>query len=162
MKSRLDWPKFNAKAGNTVRMIEFLLHISREDTQHARVRKMTIWAAVEILHALKSWAKCGMFLSSRQARRIEFLRSTFFNGYTKLSTEAAQSGHARYGMVPKFHYLDHILRDAATVRLNPVTHWTFAEEDMMGKMAKMAVKSHALTLPRSTLQRWILQFFGDR
>ena len=83
-----------------------------------------------------------------------------FDGYNKLSKEAAMRRAPLYKFIPKHHVLFHIYLDMLRTRRNAARPWTFSDEENMMNMSSIACAVHASSIHNRTLQRWLLQFCG--
>eukprot|EP00969_Alexandrium_andersonii_P064527 2842061-Alexandrium_andersonii.AAC.1 len=57
--------------------------------------------------------------------------------------------------------MDHTLRSAVDSGFNPSNSWTFAEEDIIGRIARVAGQAHKKTLSSRTLERWLLFYMNE-
>lgn len=60
---------------------------------------------------------------------------------------------ALWHIVPKFHLWEHIA-DTVAPQLNPGYATCYADEDIVGRMAKLAKRSHRAAVARTLLGRW--------
>ena len=63
--------------------------------------------------------------------------------------------------MPKHHYYDHCIRRAIDIRLNPLYHWAFMDEDLMGKIKLIAQQCSGVTRESRVLQRFLIGVFED-
>ena len=72
-----------------------------------------------------------MWLSQWQRRALLEPRDAFFGLYVNLSLQAAEFERLLYGMIPKHHMQDHLVRICCETGLNPCSFWCFQDEDAM-------------------------------
>ncbi len=89
----------------------------------------------------------GMILSDSQFRSLEQASSIFLLEYSYLAREALAANRLQYSVVPKFHYLCHIVQAAKF--LNPRWTWCYGGEDLVGSISALA---HSCTSGTSALQ----------
>ncbi|CAE7812100.1 unnamed protein product [Symbiodinium sp. CCMP2592] len=90
--------------------------------------------------------------------------STRFNGLVQLHLRTWQRlalkfealGIALCKIRPKHHYLQHIGLYVASTRVNVRIHQNFNSESYMGKMKKIAVKCHSVSMMLRVQQRYVL------
>ena len=96
-------------------------------------------------------------MSDADSERLEQARYVSLTAYKALCGESLRLGRNYYPMKPKCHIFDHAMRDAFRHRLSPTSHWCFADEDFIGRVKKMAMKTHLKSLALRVLQRWLLR-----
>ena len=77
--------------------------------------------------------------------------------YQGMASIALADGKALYPLKPKMHCLDHLADDVVIERLNPRRYWNFGSEDFIGKIKRIARKSHPSTMARTVTQRYLLK-----
>ena len=78
----------------------------------------------------------GLFLSSDEWRTLDTSATRFLLEYSFLSNEAVAAGKLRFSVVPKFHYLCHIVQQSKY--LNPKFTWCYGGEDLVGAASALA------------------------
>ena len=127
------------------------------DIDYYSERAGMLWGLTSLL---KIWRESPMFLSPARRRACLEPRDVFFGLYTKLSTLASEFERPLYGMIPKHHMLDHLVRHCCETGLNPCSYWCFQDEDAMRLCMGIAEHSKQGTVDRFSLNRWCLQFFS--
>ena len=105
--------------------------------------------------------KAGRWMSDSDLQELRSARDAMLGLNLRLSRLAWQRGKALYPMKPKHHMLSHAEKAAQETKLNPGSHWAFAEEDNMGLITRICAACHNDTMHTRALQRWCLQFFWD-
>ena len=86
----------------------------------------------------------GAFVSSQAALMASRLRHRFLRSYGKLAELCVQENRLLFNIVPKMHYLRHMVHDLkvrADKRLfvhNPIRDATFEDEDFIGDMCRLS------------------------
>ena len=159
--NRLHWPEFKAKAKNSAMITKFLLHLHVSCTltaPDARFRKALLLGLDQFYDVCTNQK---IWLDDQDVARIRTCRELILFNYNKLSAGAAAAGVALFGMKPKYHALDHIMRTAMDSKLNPGAVWEFGSEDLGGRVGKVAAATHPSSMSRRTLERWMLAFFSE-
>ena len=63
---------------------------------------------------------------------------------------------SRWNIIPKFHYFHHCIRFMWETKMNMMKATCFLDEDFMGKVKKLASKTHRTTVSLRTLQRYLV------
>ncbi|CAL1128802.1 unnamed protein product [Cladocopium goreaui] len=79
--------------------------------------------------------------------------------YASLSSMNLEKGRVNYKVRPKWHAWCHMVFEFATSDENCRNHKTLAEEDMLGKITKIASATHGATVAKRFFQRFSL-FLG--
>ena len=58
------------------------------------------------------------------------------------------------------HTMFEINRDAQSSHRNPLTFWSFKEEECMGKLGVIGAAVHATNVATRSLERWCAQLFN--
>ena len=122
-----------------------------------KLRACVVWGLVEFFRILRA---AGDWLSDREVAQLQKVKPFIFDGYNKLSKEAARRGAPLYKFIPKHHVFFHIYRDMLRTRRNAARLWTFSDEENMMNMSSIVCAVHASSVGNRTLQRWLLQFCG--
>ncbi|CAE7863872.1 unnamed protein product, partial [Symbiodinium necroappetens] len=86
-------------------------------------------------------------LSPENVLKLQQANYLYHSALNSLATEAIDNGRLLWKLRPKFHKLDHIAYDQAA-RINPIVLSCYMDEDAVGKIKRMAMKSHPLQLGR--------------
>jgi hypothetical protein len=103
----------------------------------------------------------GLWLSPEDAYEASSMGRSFLLCYQYMAAMMLARRECFYVLKPKFHALDHMLTMIATTYENPRFHAVWMEEDLAGKVARIAKKTHPLTVEVDTLFRYDT-FFLDR
>ena len=147
-------PTFKGKAHNTVIVAYWVTgdrcdHLSRRalagrfvlhDRRHHVVGLWGYCEMMSIFHRNPQW------LDDSQLSALADARTAALHCNAMLSSAALEAGRAIWPMKPKHHLLDHMVREALASRQNPCWCWTFCDEDFIGCIHRLAVKSHRTTL----------------
>ena len=97
-----------------------------------------------------------MFFSDAESQDIKQDCDDFLQHYTALAAHAEAENTLCFHVVPKFHFMHHILHDSV---LNPRLFWSYGGEDFVGaiaKIARMCTKNNSrIQLPRVVIERWL-------
>ena len=77
--------------------------------------------------------------------------------YLQLSCSALAEGKRLFMWRPKFHYFEHMLDNITTERLHPRLFWNYGEEDVIGAAIGVACRTHRLTAPERTCDRYYIR-----
>lgn len=80
--------------------------------------------------------EAGIFLTDEQFGTLRGASLRFLRCYTWLANHAAAEDRCMYSVVPKFHYMVHLVESAKIV--NPRFVWCYGGEDMVGRIARLA------------------------
>ena len=103
----------------------------------------------------------GPWCSPEEAAKLERARLAGLQGYNVLSQSCKDRGIYRYEIRPKFHKLDELLRLAVSSRRNFMAQWTMSDEDWIGRMTRLALSTHANTMSRKVVARWIVHITNE-
>ena len=95
-----------------------------------------------------------MFLTMEARELLHVRRNVFFSLYVKLSLLAVENERPLYGMIPKHHMLDHMVRQCLETGFNPCSYWCFQDEDAMRLCMGIAEHSKQGTVDTFPLDRW--------
>lgn len=148
------WPKFKAKAAVVRSLAKFsvelaVAHLSR---RHVLLCQMM----VRFYELLESEP---MFLSAAAKEEIALLGSRFCDLYSHLAGESFDAGMRMWKGSPKLHLFQHLCEWQAPEYGNPRFFWTYADEDMIGQMCKVAESCHPRTMSTTALWKWLVAVF---
>lgn len=161
MVNKASWPMLKAKAWNCMCVIAWLAAVCAAApvrNPHERDRAAMLWGFAHFHHLLRT---CGMWMTDSELHELRRARDAMLQCYHSLSANAAIFNQSRYPIKPKHHMLSHAEHNAQLTRLNPGSHWCFAEEDNMGIMMRICASVHNSTMGTRALERWCMQFFWD-
>ena len=154
------FPYYKGKAHNCLVLCRWLEIICAEhtDTPQRALRAQVLFAWVDVFQ-LCFEAPDPDFLTDDELKRLDQDVRLLMHGHRVLSNFHAAHCIARWNLRPKIHSMDHINKEAQLSRRNPRAWFSFKEEEMMGKLARIACAVHAVSLCARSLERWCLQFF---
>ena len=126
MKTLRSAPALKAKAANAIVVVEWLADdcaqqaAAAPDIDYYSDRATMLWGLTSIF---KIWRESPTWLSQTQRRALLEPRDAFFGLYVNLSLQAAEFERPLYGMIPKLHMLDHLVRICCETGLNPCSFW---------------------------------------
>lgn len=121
---------------------------------HARLRAACAYSMAEFLHTLD---KGDVWLSPEEAANAYCFGRHFLLTYSTLAWQAFSQGVLRWKLRPKFHSMDHALHSILSTCENIKAHANWLEEDLMGRVGRIAGRTHRSTMPRRVLQRYRLK-----
>ena len=80
----------------------------------------------------------------------------FLVTYRSLALAASRSDTSRWRLRPTFHYLHHVIQTIRDDKVNVLFSTCFLDEDFMGKVKKLASRTHRARVGERTLQRYVL------
>ena len=159
LRNRMSWPELKGKAHNALVVMEWLGAIAQrhDGTAHSELRACVAWGFNEFFHVVRI---AGDWLSCRQLDRLRYTKIWVFDGYNKLSNEAARQGIPHYKIIPKHHVLFHVYLDMLRTGRNAGRLWTFSDEENMRNISQISCAVHPQRIGMSSLERWLMQFFA--
>ena len=164
METLDSWPCLKAKAHNCGVVSLWLYEAARlaGDRQcneaHSKILVATLGAFAAIWCIGKA---AGPWFSPTEAADLERARLAALQGYNVLSQACKDRGIYHYGVRPKYHKLDELLRLSATSRRNFMFQWTMCDEDWIGRMVQLASSTHATTMSQRVSSRWIVHITNE-
>jgi hypothetical protein len=163
--SATEWATFKGKAYNCAIVS---LWLSQEARKHEHIGQHWVLLATT-LHAFAAiYAVCtsgSLRLSDREVQQLRAARSAALQGYNALARAAQEQGQWYYKIIPKYHKMDHHLRRCCANRLNPGSHWNFANESFIGILARLCQSTHRFSMQHRAIRRWVayfvIEFVGD-
>ena len=135
--------------------LAFLAHFVAESrlTGDGATLTVMLWGLAQLLRILD---EAGLWLTEEQTREAIAAGRTFLKAYQALSAQAQARNEANWKIRPKCHYVAHQIENLAN-RANPRLQSCFLDEDLMGRLKKVAAKCHHSTVVKRTLERWVVQ-----
>ena len=127
-------------------------------SEHNQLRHNCIWGYNKAVSTMKG---AKLILNDAEAAMLEETRKAALLSHASLRAEAHQLARHTWHTVPKHHYYDHCIRQACDIRLNPVYHWAFMDEDLMGKIKRIAQLCSGQIREMRVLQRYLIGVFED-
>ena len=126
-------------------------------------RQDTSWQAhvrADMLHYLMVWIRtldeADMFLTHEEAVRAQDAGRANLLCYQALAEDAAAANKSLWKLRPKMHYVAHTIEMLTETYENPATLDLFSWEDFVGKVKRVAAKTHRATASLRVVQRWML------
>ena len=168
LASLTDRPTVRAKGKNSAAVSLWIAAESREASQSQALRgDHVITVLSNMLHGFSVlWclysSGCLKFVP-RQVRQLQEARSVALENYHWLALHFSEHQAGKFESLfliqPKLHKLDECLRCAARTAYNPGWHWTMADEDFIGMVARLVRTTHRLTVNYRAMQRWLWTTF---
>ncbi|CAE7361318.1 unnamed protein product [Symbiodinium natans] len=92
-------------------------------------------------------------LSEANIQKLQQSNYLYHSALNSLAVEAIDHGRLLWKIRPKVHKADHLAFDLAP-RVNPLVLSCYMDEDAVGKMKRLAMKSHPQQLGRQVLARY--------
>ena len=155
----------NTKGSDTILLTKWLLfylstHMAKApDDPHRLLKAMTqsLESALVFFNVVN---KHGLWLHRRCAQRAQHHLTRAIRGYKVCSAECLKLGIAGYGLKPKLHGLHHLskelasqLRSRAPRVLSPLSFNCEANEDLVGRVSRLARKVSSRTVNHRVFDR---------
>ena len=103
----------------------------------------------------------GMFLSPSSRTALAKVGHDLFCIYSSLVEEALAAVPPRraWKATQKFHLFQHLCEWQGPEQGNPRSWWTYADEDLMLHISKIAKSSHKTTMAEVCLYKWAVLVF---
>ena len=151
-----NWPEFKGKAHNCSVVVRWLNHVVGTQPNHAprqQVRAKLLSSHVAVYDIMEAG---GIWLDD--PRHLLHHGENLLMAYGVLSREAHLSGLPGWQLKPKHHHIAEGLHWAANTGRNPRSAWCYKHEDMVGRAARTAARTHPSTTSIVTLERWQLRW----
>ena len=97
-----------------------------------------------------------MLLTDAEIARGQYAGRCYLRCWGALAEKAIAAGRPMYRLRPKLHMIDHIIEDLSRTRENPRYLWNFADEDLMGRIVRLARRQHRSVCVDRTLKLYIM------
>ena len=104
---------------------------------------------------LRFYVTQGVFLSNAEIERARRSSQNYLLCWQAMSHHSIEEGTPFYRVRPKGHYIAHVIAQLST-KENPRIFSNFLNEDLMGRIVKLAKKQHRLTMVMRTLELYAL------
>lgn len=148
------FPLLKAKAWNTRCISSWMCEIaaaSECDGRHAELRRH---CCLQLAAWFTGVERAGRFPSVEECAKLKGHAIQFLRGYGELAKLACAQRLALYPLKPKLHRWHHIARDLAREGCNPRYFCCYSDEDLCGKLKRIAVRVHKRRHAERTLQRY--------
>ena len=123
----------------------------------------TRWQATTIANLLTKFMtfcqildRADLFLTDDQALRARCAGRDTLLLYQRLAEDSYSRSERMWKLRPKMHYFMHIIESLPTTFENPARADAFAWEDFMGRIKRIAAKTHRRSASLRVVQRWLL------
>ena len=172
IKSKKTFPWANSKGSDTIIMCRWLRFYTslalQEDTRSSRTHgdflkllNKTMHCALEVFRVVHHH---GLWLEHPCAKYVYARLLLLIKGYRALARKARGLKLAGFALVPKFHALHHVahsiaddLRRGCTLVLNPLVAACEQNEDVTGRISKLARELNTRTLTSNVLERHLFK-----
>ena len=103
----------------------------------------------------------SMFMSVASRESIPKIGVTLAVLNQRLATLAFTIPIRLWKMMPKLHLFTHMCEDQIPVFGNPRFWWTYADEDLVGRLITVAEGCHPRTLVVSIIFKWLITMFDE-
>ena len=156
-----NWPKLKAKAAATRHLAQYALDLCIEfggGSEEDRRMRAVCQLLVQFYSIIGSESQ---FLSRAAQIELPKIGMQLVGIYSDLATRAKEQGLHMWKLHPKLHLFQHLCEWQCLEHGNPRFYWTYADEDLAGKMAECAESCHTATMSTSCLFKWLhLSFAG--
>ena len=99
----------------------------------------------------------GLHMQRRAVERIAVVGRQICVLYGQLSRDAVARHVKAWKISPTFHIFEHLCEwQIPDVRLNPRSFWTYADEDLVGKLVEVAKCCHVSTIAPTAMAKWLI------
>ena len=125
-------------------------------------------AGIQFFHIL---ARSGVWLERDKAQELGLFAAEFTQAFSKLARLCHARGMPRFHLVPALHAFHHFywdtkafleLPDMPSVFLSPAVAGCEADEDFVGKTARLTRKVHARSTTQRTLERYCVKMWCEQ
>ena len=162
IRTSKQWPKLKGKAAATRSLVPYCIFLldtfgdfgNREE----RLARAVVRLIAEFYELMKAEDR---ILSAHARERLPHIGQKLAELYGKLSVMSLRANLKFWKQVPKFHMWEHLTEEQILEFGNPKFWWTYADEDLVGRVIKIAETVHTKTLTASVLFKWAHSFFAD-
>ena len=140
------------------------------DAWHKPFFELVLKAATCGLQFFNILHRSGVWLSREKAKELGLCAAGFTQAFSSLAKFWWQRRVPRYHLVPALHAFHHFWVDVkrflerqphATAFLNPATTNCEADEDFVGKIARLSRKVHARSTTQRSLERYAVKMYCE-
>lgn len=157
-----DFPVLKAKGRNAIHVSLWLFSVLQRTLDRSNNHACTrfgLFLGLKGMWELPHDIRPRWEFTSAEVNQLEFLRITTLMCYYQLSAEASDANLRIWNMIPKFHQVDHMTRRSTRTYISWVLWWTWASEDVIGQLAKLAGRTHGSSTFRRGVERWLVVFW---
>jgi hypothetical protein len=129
-----------------------------DQIQKWRLISTCLYALVHLHHLMD---KASMFFTTDEAATFAQSGTAFLTTWMALSRLSLDQGLPNYNITPKFHYLAHIIYTVQAERINPKFMHCYQDEDFVGRVSRIAGKTHPRKLGERTMGRYLIWFWAE-
>ena len=138
-----------------------IFEVGQDGSAWSRHRALLCYYFRSYWHVLSLASDSGdPHLSVEDAQKAQRYGRLYLIVYQHLSYWSHQENYLLYKMRPKMHYVAHVIEDLTLFYENPVLCDSFGWEDFVGKIKKIAIKTHKCTTNMEATLRYLLFLAG--
>ena len=156
------WPMMKCKAWNAVLILHWLADYCLDHhngSAEFEERCGTLWAWSMIFRIFEN--ADAMWLTDRQVEFVRDYKDMALQGYNAMSFRAQAATRCRFPMRPKLHQCAHCFDWVCATKRNGFSMWCMSDESVAGQLSRMATHTHASTIHRRVLERWVVYEFSQ-
>lgn len=156
-----QYPWMNGKAADVRLAVLWLADdVSRRDFRTEEVSKAVNHCVLALAQYIHVVARADVLMSPDEAQAAHHTGSQFVRWYLHCAWLFAAKGQTLFKTRPKLHYFWHVCQQLgpSASRLNPNVHSCFMDEDMVGRVSRVASRTHRRTTALRSLERFLFQF----
>ena len=161
IKTKGDWPKLKAKAAATRHLATFALHLIRKYGDGSLHDKRVLGVCQLLCGFYEIIRDEGMFFSAAAQTKMSKTGSSLCVLYSQLLKQARDNNDRMWKFSFKFYLFQHLCEYQSREFGNPRFYWTYADEDLIGIVIKIARKCHAKNMAETALHKWIVLTFAE-
>jgi hypothetical protein len=150
--SQKSYPHLGGKAAD-VRLV--LMWLAQEMTSVPGQWLLEFHCTAALANYVYNTSSWDVLLTDQQCATLRECGMSFVRDYLALAAQHVEQGICLYKIRPKIHYFMHLIRQ--TTKLNPKVCSCWANEDYMGRIARVASRTHPSTTSLRVLQRFVFQ-----
>ena len=155
LRTQGQWPKLKAKAAATRHLASYALHLCQEfggASEEDREMRAVYTLLVRFYNISSSESQ---FLGDSAKAELPKLGARLVGIYTSLAARAKTNKVRMWKLQPKLHLFQHLCEWQCLTHGNPRYYWTYADEDLAGKMSEVAESCHPATMATSAMFKWL-------
>ena len=165
LRSEKGWAKLKAHGAATRHLTSFALHLLRkfanfDDPQWGYHDRLAV-AACQLLYRFYEIVKTeSLYMNSSMQEELETLGRQFTTIYCKLGVWSFSKKLKIWKLQPKLHLFEHLVLQSMQFG-NPAYWWTYADEDLVGRLIRIGQTVHPSTIAESMLCKWAHCVFDE-
>ena len=166
-KIRAEYPSINSKAIAGKDLTRWLSQVACREAAKPSADRLTrlvaacAWTYATLLEKMEEWP---LILTTEQAEEFFSIGQSHLMVYSNLRKESSKATGAHslnrclWQLLPKHHYLQHMLWGTRQERVNPAYFTLLCGESFVGMIARMGRLSHRATISQRVLEKWRVKF----